>query len=880
MTPESGPPLGPRSGLPTGTVTFLFTDIEGSTRLLQELGPDYRRVQDDHAEIMRKAISEGEGVEIRTEGDSFFAVFASAPGAVRAAVTAQRGLAEHRWSHGRPLRVRIGMHTGEGVLGGDDYLGVDVNRAARIAAAGHGGQVLLSDATRALVEHALPDGTLLRELGEHRLKDIAHTERLHEVVIEGLISEFPALRTSEVPWNVPSDRTRFIGRTPEIRAVADLLSRSRLVTLTGSGGSGKTRLATRVAVEVRDDFADGVVFVDLAPLTDSALVPSSIAGAAGVTEEGGTPIGETLQQRLGDREILLLLDNFEQVVDAAPFLAQLLDAAPRLRVLVTSRLGLRLAGEQEFAVHPMAVPPHDAPLERLAESEAVTLFVDRARAVEPSFVLNEENAAAVAELCTRLDGLPLAIELAASRVRVLSPPAILERLGSRLYLLAGGPRDAPARHRTLAEAIRWSDELLDEAASRMLRRLSVFAGGWTLDAADAVTNPDAELGVDALDVIETLLEHGLIRRDGDRFRMLETVRAYTAEQLGSDGEEVRRRHARHFLSLAERAEPLITNPMERDATSQLAAEQDNLRAALRWSRDHDVSVGLRIGAAVWRFWHLRGHLAEGRAAMEDLLATPASASPDMAGDRARALVALAGVVYWQNDYVAARAAYEEAIEIARPLEALSVLGDAIHGLAFVTRIEGDLERAVLMFGEARDIFERLGDTTRLAGSTMAEGMMLSVQDRFTAAEARLEEASRRFVELGDLLGASTANGALGQLHARREDLDRAVASYLRSIELGSAIGDNTGLAVALLGLATVAGRRGDLETGVLLAATSETITRASGAQAPRGLLSLDDTRALAEKQLGAEQTELLWERGQALDRDAAVALAREKLANK
>jgi tetratricopeptide (TPR) repeat protein len=380
-----------------------------------------------------------------------------------------------------------------------------------------------------------------------------------------------------------------------------------------------------------------------------------------------------------------------------------------------------------------------------------------------------------------------------------------------------------------------------------------------------------------LDVTETLLEHGLIRRDGERFRMLETVRAYTAEQLGPDRDEIRERHARYFLSLAERAEPHITNLDEPGASPRLGGEQDNLRAALRWSRDHDVSVGLRIGAAAWRFWHLRGHLAEGRTALEDLLAAPAAASPDLAEDRARALVALAGVVYWQNDYAAARAAYEEAIEIARPLKALSALGDAIHGLAFVSRIEGNVEEASSMFAEARQIFERLEDPRRLTAASMAEGMLLSVQHRFDEAKARLEEALEGFLELGDLLGAATTAGAIGQLYARVDDLDRAVTSYLHSIELGAKIGDNTGLAVALLGLATVAGRRDDLETGVLLAGASETISRASGARAPAGLVSLDDTRTLAEEQLGAEQTALLWKRGRALDRDAALALAREKL---
>jgi predicted ATPase/class 3 adenylate cyclase len=877
MTTESGSPLGPRSALPTGTVTFLFTDIEGSTRLLQELGEDYREVQDQHAEIMRKAIADGDGVEVRTEGDSFFFVFLTPVSAVRAAATAQRALSAHDWGQGGPLRVRMGMHTGEGIRGGGDYVGIDVNRAARIAASGHGGQVLMSEATRALVEHSLPAGVQLRDLGEHRLKDIPHPERLFDLAIEGVPSDFPAPRTADVRWNVPAERTRFIGREREAAAVVGLLASSRLITLTGTGGSGKTRLSMRIAALVREHFRHGVVFVDLAPLTDPALVPSAIAAAAGVHEQAGVPIEETLEGSLADREVLLILDNFEHLKEAAQIVSRLLNAAPTLRILVTSRVSLHLMGEQEFPVPPMTVPSPDSPLDRLREAEAVALFLERARAVDPSLPLGEDDLRAIAELCVRLDGLPLAIELAASRVRALSPTAILERLGAELHRLAGGPRDAPARHRTLAEAIRWTDGLLEEAASAMLHRLAVFAGGWTLEAAAAVANPDAELGADTLGLMEELVDHGLIRKEGEGFRMLETVRGYAAEQLGEKAELIQRRHARFFLDLVEIAEPRITNPLEHDTLAELERENDNLRAALRWCVGHDLATGMRIGAAVWRFWHLRGHLAEGRVAMEQLLGAPGADAAELGVERARGLVAHAAVAYWQNDYATARASYEEAIDIARRLQADAPLGDAIYGLAFVTMIEGDVQGAAALHQEARPVLERLGDARRLATWMMSQAMILTHQREFAAAGQFLEEALPRFLELGDLWGAATSCGAMGSVHFELGNLGGAADRYLQSIRYDEQIGDDTGIAVALQGLATIAGRLGDHETALLLFAAGDRLTDVKGGKAPAALLGFDHPRPAAEAVLGAEETNRIWHRGLALGREAAVALAREKL---
>jgi class 3 adenylate cyclase len=440
--------------LPTGTVTFLFTDIEGSTRLLQRLGPDrYQRLQDDHAEILRKAIAAGDGTQVRTEGDAFVVVFPTPGGALRAAVDAQRDLAR------TDVRVRMGLHTGEGRLGGDDYVGIDVNRAARIAAAGHGGQVLLSDATRSLVEHHVPDGVTVRDLGDHRLKDIDHAEHLFDLIIEGTPSDFPPPRTLDArPNNLPLQLTSFIGRETEIAETVRLVGEHRLVTLTGPGGTGKTRLALAVATEVLPSFSDGAFFVDLSPLTDPRTVPSTVVRALGAKEDPGRPPLDMLSDHLAEMELLLIPDNVEHLLEAAPLLEQLLAAAPRLRVLATSRTPLGLYGEQELLVPPLAIPDprHPPELHVLSRYEAVALFVERAREARHDFDLTSENAPAVAEICARLDGLPLAIELAASRIKVLSPHAILSRLGQGLDLLATGARNLPERQRTLRRAIEWS----------------------------------------------------------------------------------------------------------------------------------------------------------------------------------------------------------------------------------------------------------------------------------------------------------------------------------------------------------------------------------------------------------------------------------------
>jgi predicted ATPase/class 3 adenylate cyclase len=521
---------------PTGTVTFLFADIEGSTRLLQELKDGYVDLLQRHNHIFREVIKEHDGAEISTEGDSFFVVFPNPLGAVKAAAGIQRSLADQPFPE--PVRVRMGLHTGQGRLASGDYVGIDVHRAARIAAAGHGGQILISDATRALVGPDLPTDMTVRDLGPHRLKDLAHPERLFQLIVQGLPSEFPPPRSLDArPNNLPLQLTRFIGRQEEVSAIKrQLLNGARLLTLTGPGGTGKTRLALEVAAETLTTFEDGAWFVDLAPIMDPALVISTVAEVLGVKEKPGRPLQDALEGSLKDRAMLMVLDNFEQVVEAGAAVERLLQSAPRLKVLVTSRAVLHRYGEQEFPVPPLDLPdPRNLPdLASLTRYEAISLFIERANAVKPDFTLTEENAPSVAAIAVRLDGLPLAIELAASRVKILSPQAIVERLGRGSPWLISRVPDAPVRQRTLRGAIEWSYKLLRENERRLFEQISVFQGGGSLEAIEAVCSPAP--GADTLEGLTSLVDNSLLRqvdaKDGQsRLVMLETIKESAAERL-------------------------------------------------------------------------------------------------------------------------------------------------------------------------------------------------------------------------------------------------------------------------------------------------------------------------------------------------------------
>ena len=654
--------------VPTGTVTFVFTDVEGSTRLLHDLGEKaYAEALAEHRRRLRGAFARAAGVEVDMQGDAFFYAFATAPAALEACRAAQDALA------GGPILVRMGVHTGTPLLTADGYVGTDVHRAARIAACGHGGQVLVSAATAAL---AGVDG--LRDLGHHRLKDLSAPERIYQLGH----GEFGPLR-SLYHTNLPVPSTPFIGRARELADVAELVADpgSRLVTLTGAGGSGKTRLALQAAGAASDDYPGGVWWVPLAPLRHADLVLPAAAQALGAESN--------LADDIGDQRLLLLFDNFEHVVAAAPGLADVLVACPRLSVLVTSRERLHLGGEQEYPVPPFV------------RDESIAFFSSRARAVQPDFEANR----AVAEICDRLDDLPLALELAAARVKVLTLDGILRRLEQRLPLLTGGARDLPERQRTLRATIDWSYELLTEAERQLLGRLSVFSGGWTLEAAEAITGAD-------LDLLQSLVEKSLVRHSEGRYWLLETIREYAAEQFETTGEatEFRRRHADYVHELVEGA-GLLLEPEGEQAFALVREEIANVRAALDWSLEHEPVLGLAFASALDGFWAVTDP-SEGMRRLAALLDRATDAPLEL---RARAYRAYGSSANPAGDDEGAEWAYE------RSLEAYRAVGDKRGAAAALLRL-------------GYSAFYR-GDTVR-AGELAAEALALSGEVAYGAVEAQ------------------------------------------------------------------------------------------------------------------------------------------------
>jgi predicted ATPase/class 3 adenylate cyclase len=664
--------------LPTGTVTLLFTDIEGSTRLLQRVGDAYAGLLAEHRRLLDESFRRHGGIVVDSEGDAFFVAFASAKDAVAGAADAQLALAGHDWHEENEIRVRMGLHTGEPRVVEGRYVGLDVHHAARVMAAGHGGQVLVSEATRALLD----DAARLRDLGEHRLKDLSRPQRLYQLELDGLPGEFPALKTLDNrPTNLPVQPNELIGRERELGEASALLRNGlRVLTLTGTGGTGKTRLALQLAAEVSEAFPSGVFFVSLAPVQDWELVAPTIARTLGLREQPGETVLETLDGYLGDKELLLVLDNFEQVLAAAPSVAGLTAASPGLKLLVTSRTPLRLSGERTYPVPPLEL------------SESVQLFAERAHAAALEFAVTDENEDAIAEICRRLDGLPLAIELAAPRIRSLPPPALLRRLDQRLKLLTGGAQDLDERQRTLRATIEWSYELLPEAERELFAQLGVFVGGSRLEAAEALCD---SIAIDLLDGLHSLVEKSLLRQRADadgepRYWMLETIREYALELLDEAGalQDARRRHAEWFLALAERADVEARTGDQAAWFDLLDADNANLRAAIDWAQETgDAELRLRLATALWGFWATRGHIAEGTSVLEEALRR-AEARP------ARALLGLCTLrlLRGQGEGLAD--------DIAELLRACQELGNE-YSLAQAWNLQGRLDGGVLgQMGEA------------------------------------------------------------------------------------------------------------------------------------------------------------------------------------
>jgi predicted ATPase/class 3 adenylate cyclase len=864
--------------LPTGTVTFLFTDIEGSTRLLEQLGTGrYEPLQDRHAAILEGAIDEGGGTVVRIEGDAYFAAFPTPTGAIRAVVSAQRDLAAHPWPEDGAIRVRMGLHSGEGRLGGGDYIGIDPNRAARIAAAGHGGQVVMSDATRALAEHDLPEGVAVRDLGTHRLKDLAHPEHLFDLLIDGLPSDFPVLKTLDArPNNLPAQLTSFVGRERQIAETERLVREHRLLTLTGPGGTGKTRLALAAGADLLPSFADGVFLVELASLVDPGQVCPAICQVLGVREEPGRDVIDTMVDRLLGRSTLLILDNFEHLLEAGPMVGETLQRAPEVRILVTSRARLGVYGEQELQVPPLALPDTTQDLEVLSRAEAVALFVDRAGEARPGFDLTEGNASAVAEICTRLDGLPLAIELAASRTTVLTPEEILSRLGHRLDLLTTGARNLPPRQRTLRGAIEWSYELLEKQERRLFARMSAFSGGADLDAAETVCNPGGDLGVITLDGLAALVDKGLVRRletsgGAPRFGMLETIREYAAERLDADwdADETRRRHAEHFLALAEASERDIP-AQDHTMLNRLDWDQDNLQAAFRWAVEAGESErGMAAAASIWRFWVFRGHLGVGRAVLDRLLEAPSGRTEA----RARAHGAAGSLAYWNDDLPSTEHHYGEQLAIYRELGDRAGVARALYDLAFVPYIRRTgFDDALPLLREALELFEQLGDEENASKARGDIPYFMMLAGQLEDAAPLLEEALARARGTGDFFQVLDNLFRVAEARLRLGDADRARTAALEALDITER-GDIEGAMAAVLELVAsaeaVAGRH---RRALRLFGAGEAMADPLGGGSFPSLPMepVEESR----KALGEDAAEEALAKGRAMSRQEAVAYAR------
>ena len=737
------------AGLPTGAVTFLFTDIEGSTRLLQELGPAYSEALVAHRQVLRQAFQRHGGVEVDTQGDAFFAAFASAAEAVAAAQEAQRAL---------HIPVRMGLHSGEPELVDRGYVGLDVHRAARICAAAHGGQVVLSEATGRLLE-----GASLHDLGLHRLKDLGEPLKLFQLGEE----QFPPLRSLNAT-NLPRQPSPLVGRERELQELLPLVCEAPLLTLSGPGGSGKTRLALQVAAELVDEFEDGVFWVPLAAVSDPELVLPTIAQVVGAKVE--------LAEHVDEKRMLLLLDNLEQVLACGPALSELLERCPNLHLLVTSRALLRLAGEREYAVDP------------LPEDDAVTLFRERAAVAEP--------LEAVREICRRLDGLPLAIELAAARTRLLAPDELLERLERALPVLTHGRRDAPERQRTLRSTIEWSYELLDEAEQRLFRRLAVFAGSFTLEAAQEVCEAD-------LDLLEALVEKSLVRRWGSgRLGMLETIREFAVERLErvDVASAWHRRQAEYVLAVAREGAAEAYD--RRDSVDRIAAEIDNIRAALTWALTaSEPSLGLELAAATRTYWSLRGGIDEARRWFGQILERNVDLPPR---ERARAYSQAAFIFEISGDWKRAKQYYDETLRLYEEI------GDVDPRARVLTLMRAQRD------DEALTLARNAGDDWLLGATLLGVGEHLRDRGKLAEAAEQLERALELERRCGDALFEAGTLQALGDVALARGDLDKADQRYRQALRASLDFGAVVKAAACLAGLATLSARRGELRRAGLL----------------------------------------------------------------
>jgi predicted ATPase/class 3 adenylate cyclase len=905
------------------TFTFLFTDIEGSTALLGRLGEGlYAQLLADHQALIRSGLAAHDGTEVDTQGDGFFALFSSPRACVAAVIQMQQAMAAHAWPDGEQVRVRMGVYTGEAAATAAGLVGLDVHRAARVAAVGYGGQILLSETTAALVRGSLPPGAALRDLGVHRLKDLGPPVRIFQLDAAGLPAEFPPLRSlgnPELPNNLPAQLARFIGRDRELAEVRALVASSRLVTLTGAGGSGKTRLGLQVAAESLDGSGDGVWLVELAAIADEQAVAQAISRALGIAQPPGRPVLDTLLDALAPQDILIVLDNCEHLIGACAKIADaIVTRCPRVHLLATSREPLGIGGETIYRVPPLSLPgPGETGPAAAGSSDAVALFADRARAQGTGLVVDEETAPVLVSICRHLDGMPLAIELAAARLRSMSLNDLHDRLDQRFRLLTGGSRTALRRQQTLRATVEWSYSLLTGAERLLLGRLSVFVEGFDLEAAEAVSGFGGIEAFDVTDLLGSLVDKSLVVAEPAgaalRYRLLETIRRFAAERLGEAGQDeadaVAAAHCAHFLSLAETAAPHLTGPDQGRWLARLDTDQANLRHAADYAarRPDGTAHVLRFGVALGRYWEVRSRDQEALGLLLPVLARP-DASAD-AGLFAAALVA-AGTAALECDQAVAVRLGKQGVELARQVGDERLLIESLATLCMACYYAGDADRALALGQEAVQRARQFGDDFLLSRSLVGCLLPTSYLDParyealFTeaiactgrsgdrlfslylyhnagshardaggdiaAARAHLEQAARLAQAIGHSSHHLPVN--LGWVLREERDLDGARSKFEEGLRISRRNGDRSGLAQSTVGLALLASDLGDWHRAVVLHGAAHALNEPMGERwGSRGKRreNLDQLRA----RLGGEQFERAYAQGMALSLEEALDMA-------
>ncbi len=863
---------------PAGTVTLFFTDIEGSTRLWEGQPVAMRAALERHNQLLLAAIADHGGYVFYTGGDAFGSAFSAPSDALAAAIESQQRLQAADWpDETGPLRVRMALHTGEPESRDGDYLGPPVNRVARLLSAGHGGQILLSLATEELVRDALPDGTGLVGLGQHRLKDLFRSETIFQVIRPDLPNEFPPLVTLDsLITNLPPQATPFIGRQRELAELTELLRRDevRLATLTGPGGIGKTRLSLQVAADLLGDFEDGVFFVDLARIADSDQVTNAIAGTLRVTEVGDESLLDTLTRFLHEKQILLVLDNFEHVIEAAPVVGTLIGSVPDLKIMTSSRESLRVYGENEYPVPPLSLPTDSGrrSVAVISQYEAVALFIQRAKATQPDFEVDDENAPAVAEICTRLDGLPLAIELAAARVRLFEPEMLLARLSDSLRTLTGGARDRPGRQQTIRNTIAWSYDLLDDDEQALFARLAVFRGGRSIEAIEALCGPG--LVIDVLDGLESLLNKSLLRRersseDQPRFVMLETIHAFADERLAEtdEAELLRRLHAEYFTEMAERASGRLTGHEQGMWLDRLTEDYENLRKAMDWTLSGgDVQMGLRLVGALGGYWRYRSRLHEGQLWLRRALDLA-----DQAPDSVHGQLLMSGgfIAFSLHDPAESRRLYEAALRIERRLGNQSEEASILISLGLTSSDSSDVSLETTEEGLA--LARQIGDKSEIAHGLNVLGEIHRILGDYVAAKRVYEEALPITREIGHSLREAMLIANLGIVAFNLGDHEQARARFRESYQLGLETGNDFIIAEGLLFGGGIVGAAGQPERGVRLLAAGAAQQSAIGSRTqPADQFELDKLIALTRDQLDDETFDRLWAEGASMSLDDAI----------